>query len=55
MAIEYSDGVVVADKDVNKGLVDFAEGKNIPVLDYHEDFADAYEAFYGQLFPEEAE
>lgn len=55
MAIEYSDGVVVADKDVNKGLVDFAEGKNIPVLDYQEDFADAYEAFYGQLFPEEAE
>ena len=55
MAIEYSDGVVVADKDVNKGLVDYAEGKNIPVLDYQEDFADAYEAFYGQLFPEEAE
>ena len=55
MAIEYSDGVVVADKDVNKGLVDFAEGKNIPVLSYQEDFADAYEIFYGQLFPEEAE
>jgi starch synthase len=55
MAIEYSDGVVVADKDVNKGLVDFAGEKNIPVLGYQEDFADAYEAFYRQLFPEEAE
>ena len=55
MAIEYSDGVVVADKGVDKSLVDFAEGKNIPVLGYQEDFADAYESFYGQLFPEEAE
>ena len=55
LAIEYSDGVVVADKDVKKGLVDFAEGKNIPVLGYQEDFADAYETFYGQLYPEEAE
>ena len=55
MAIEYSDGVVVADKGVDKSLVDFAEGKNIPVLGYQEDFADAYESFYGQLFPAEAE
>ena len=55
LAIEYSDGVVVADKDVKKGLVDFAEGKNIRVLGYQEDFADAYETFYGQLYPEEAE
>ena len=55
MAIEYSDGVVVADKGVDKSLVDFAEGKNIPVLGYQEDFADAYESFYGQLFPEVAE
>jgi starch synthase len=33
----------------------FAKGKNIPVLGYQEDFADAYEAFYEQLFPQEAE
>ena len=55
MAIAYSDGVVVADKDVKKSLVDFAKGKNIPVLGYKEDFAEAYESFYGQLFPEEDE
>jgi starch synthase len=47
--------VVVADKEINKDLISFATGKKIPVLDYQEDFADAYEAFYEQLFPEEAE
>ncbi len=55
LAIAYSDGVVVADKDINKDLAAFAKEKNIPVLDYQEDFADAYEAFYEQLFPEETE
>ena len=55
LAIAYSDGVVVADKDVNKDLTNFAKGKIIPVLDYQEDFADPYEAFYEQLFPEETE
>ena len=55
LAIAYSDGVVVADKEINKDLISFATGKQIPVLDYQEDFADAYEAFYEQLFPEEAE
>ena len=55
LAIAYSDGVVVADKEINKDLISFAIGKKIPVLGYQEDFADAYEAFYEQLFPEEAE
>ena len=55
LAIEYSDGVIVADQQVKNDLIDFAKGKEIPVLDYQEDFADAYEAFYKQLFPEEAE
>ena len=55
LAIAYSDGVVVADKEINEDLISFATGKKIPVLDYQEDFADAYEVFYEQLFPEEAE
>ena len=55
LAIEYSDGVIAADKQVNENLMKFAKGKNIPVLGYQEDFADAYEAFYAQLFPQEAE
>jgi starch synthase len=34
-------------------LLNYAVSKNIPVLGYQEDFADAYEKFYEQLFPEE--
>ncbi|MBR0165957.1 MAG: glycogen synthase, partial [Prevotella sp.] len=55
LAIDYSDGVVQACQEANKGLLDYAKEKNIPVLGYHEEFADAYESFYDQLFPEEAE
>jgi starch synthase len=55
LAIEYSDGVIEADKQINENLIKYAKGKNIPVLGYQEDFADAYEAFYEQLFPQEAE
>ena len=55
LAIEYSDGVIEADKQINENLIKFAKGKNIPMLGYQEDFADAYEAFYEQLFPQEAE
>ena len=52
---DYSDGVIQAAPDVEKSLVDFAAGKNIPVLGYNEDFADAYETFYESLFPDENE
>ena len=55
LAIGYSDGVIAADKQVDENLMKFAKGKNIPVLGYQEDFADAYETFYEQLFPQEAE
>ena len=55
LAIGYSDGVIAADKQVDENLMKFAKGKNIPVLGYQEDFADAYEALYEQLFPQEAE
>lgn len=53
LAIDYSDGVVQADEVVNKKLLDYAKGRDIPVLGYHRDFADEYEKFYAQLFPEE--
>ena len=53
LAIDYSDGIVLAAADVNKNLVDHAKEKGIPVLDYKEDFADAYEEFYNQICPEE--
>jgi len=53
LAIDYSDGVVMAAADVNKNLAKHAGQKSVPVLDYQEDFADAYEAFYNRICPEE--
>ena len=55
LAIDYSDGVIQAAPDVEKSLIDFAAAKNVPVLGYNEDFADAYETFYESLFPAENE
>ena len=55
LAIDYSDGVIQAAPDVDKQLLDYTAAKNIPLLGYHEDFADAYEAFYESLYPNEAE
>ncbi len=53
LAIDYSDGIIMADQDVNTDLLKYATEKNIPILEYKEDFADAYEAFYDQICPEE--
>jgi starch synthase len=52
LAIDYSDGVILADKDVNKALLKYANQKNTPLLEYKEDFADAYEAFYDLIYPD---
>lgn len=47
LAIDYSDGIIAADSEVNESLLTYAKGKGIPTLDYSgEDFADAYEKFY---------
>lgn len=53
LAIDYSYGVVMATADVNTDLVNYANEKKIPLLDYKEDFVDAYEEFYNQICPEE--
>ena len=50
LAIDYSDGVIAAHKNVNKELLKYAKASKIPTLPYPgEDFADAYEAFYEQI------
>ena len=54
MAIDYSDGIILADDDVNKMFAEYAKDR-IPVLDYNPDFADAYEAFFNQICPESQE
>jgi starch synthase len=53
LAIDYSDGVVLASSDIDEKLKQYAAEKNIPVLDYVEDFADPYEELYNQICPEE--
>ena len=50
LAIDYSDGVIAAHKDVNATLLKYAREKHIPTLAYPgDDFGEAYEAFYDKL------
>ena len=50
LAIDYSDGVIAAHKDMSKDLLKYATDNNIPTLDYPgEDFAQAYEEFYEKV------
>ena len=53
LAIDYSDGIVMASPSVNETLKQYATDKGLPLLGYQEDFADAYEAFYDQICPDE--
>lgn len=56
MAIDYSDGLVEAGKDVNAQLLAHAERRGLPVLRYPgEDFADAYADYFSQLIPDAGE
>ena len=53
LAIDYSDGVIAADKNVSEELLKHAQTNNIPALTYPgEDFGAAYEAFYNQICQE---
>ena len=49
LAIDYSDGVIQAHKDVSETLIKYAAEKNVPFLPYIEDFADTYEEFYEKI------
>lgn len=50
MALDNSDGVVVATEQVNAELMDYAKNKNLPVLNYPgENFGEAYQAFFEKL------
>ena len=53
LAIDYSDGVIQAVPEVDKQLLDYTAAKNVPLLGYNEDFADAYDAFYESLYADE--
>ena len=50
LAIDYSDGVVAAHKDVSSDLMKYAADNGIPTLAYPgEDFKAAYEDFYEKI------
>ena len=50
LAIDYSDGVIAANKNVSKELIKYAKGNDVPFLAYPgEDFADAYDNFYEKI------
>ncbi|MDE7086455.1 MAG: glycogen/starch synthase, partial [Prevotella sp.] len=50
LAIDYSDGVIAANKDVNSSLLQYAKDKNILTLGYPgEEFQGAYEEFYEKI------
>ncbi|MCR5679174.1 MAG: glycogen/starch synthase [Prevotella sp.] len=52
MAIDYSDGIIQAEPEVCQELLQHVAKKQIPLLGYQEDFANAYEAFYDQICPD---
>ena len=49
LAIDYSDGVIQAEKDVSEALIKHTAAKDIPLLSYVEDFTNAYEEFYEKI------
>lgn len=50
LAIDYSDGVIEAGKDVNESLLEYTRQQNIPLLKYPgEDFVGSYEEFYNKI------
>ena len=54
LALDYSDCVIEANKDVNNELLKYANNKSIPVLDYPgEDFIGAYNELYEKICPTE--
>ena len=53
LAIDYSDGIIQSDTEVNSNLLKYAQEKEKPILNYKEDgFADAIEDFYDQIAPD---
>ena len=52
MAIDYSDGIIQGEQEADETLLAYAKEKNLPLLPWQEDFADGYEAFYDQIYPD---
>ena len=54
MAIDYSDGIIEAGTGVDQSLVEYAEGKGVPVLrNPGEDYKAAYKEFFDGICGED--
>ena len=54
LAIDYSDGIIPIDGDVNNDLLKYANEKNVPILTYNKDnFAEDCENFYNMIAPDD--
>lgn len=52
LAIDFSDGIIVSDKDVDPELIEYAKAQNKNVLEYSEDNnSDAFNDFYNLVCP----
>ena len=52
LAIDFSDGIIVSDKDVDPELIEYAKAQNKNVLEYSEDNnSDAFNDFYSLVCP----
>jgi len=51
MAIDHSDGIIIASKDANKEVVNYAKASGKPTLDFHgeEEYIQSYSDFYDQI------
>ena len=52
LAIDYSDGIMIAQSGVDGLLTAYAEQKNVPILPFSEDYANQLEAFYDKIYPD---
>lgn len=51
LAVNYSDGLIVASPDANANVVKYAKERQIPVLEYPgEDYTDSYVEFYDRIW-----
>ena len=54
MAIDFSDGIVEGEDNVNPALIEYAKEQNKPILGYTgDDFADPYKNFINEVCPDE--
>ncbi len=53
LAIDYSDGIIEAEKNINADLIHYTEQHKLPILKYPgENYISAYQKMYDEICPE---